>query len=118
MASPFLKVRQIDRCGPCGPAEANDFVDGRQLVRVLVREWTEEDVIDHAEDGRVRADPESQRENSDRRKARILAHHAKRIARVLNQSLEPHPAPHLAHLLSQVRDVAELLVRRVPSIIG
>jgi hypothetical protein len=37
-ASPFLEVRQIDRCGAGRPADAEEFVDGGQSVRLLERE--------------------------------------------------------------------------------
>src|ERR1700730_1294231 len=70
-------------------------------------------MIDHAEDGGVRADPNRQREDRHCRKAWALPHHAERIAHVLDDSLEPHPAPHLAHLLSHVRDAAQLPLRGV-----
>src|SRR5438105_6625660 len=88
-------------------------MDGGQSVRLSEREGPEEQMIDHAEDGGVCADPNRQREDSNCREAWTLAHHAKRVAHVLDVSLEPHPAPHLAHLLSQVRDAAQLPLRGV-----
>ena len=88
-------------------------MDRDQAVRVSEGERTEEQVIHDAEDGGVRADANRQRGECDCRKAWALPQHAERVPHVLDDSLEPHPAPHLAHLLFQERDVAQLLVRRV-----
>ena len=39
-------MRQVDWYGACRSAEAYDFVDGDQSVRLLERERTEEQMID------------------------------------------------------------------------
>src|SRR5205814_8039995 len=49
-ASPFLTLRQIDRRGAGRSADAEDFMDRDQAVRVSEGERTEEQVIHDAED--------------------------------------------------------------------
>ncbi len=79
--------------------------------RILVRERPLADRVDEAEDGRVRADADRERQHRDDREARRFAERPQRVAHILRQRLERRERPHVAALLLQIRHVAEPAAR-------
>src|SRR5690348_13139731 len=63
------------------------FTDEDELLPLLVWQRAQQHGVHDAEDGSVRANAESKRENGDRRIARIVAHHTEGIAAVLTEYL-------------------------------
>ena len=57
-----------------------------QAIRVFIRQRPQQDRIDHAENGRIRSDPERQSDDGDRGEPRALAQLPQRIANVLDES--------------------------------
>ena len=93
--------------------EHNDELIGRG-----VRQWLEQNSVDDAEDGGVRADAESEGENRNRGEAEILAHHAERVTRVGDESFEPEAAALLAAIFLDAFYRAELQRRLASRFIG
>jgi hypothetical protein len=69
-----------------------------QAARIAIRQRLQQDRIDHAEDGRIRADPQRQHQNGGKRKPRTLdryTHHPldakseKRLAASISASISP-----------------------------
>ncbi len=56
-----------------------------QAIGILVGERPEEDAVDHAKDGAVRADAEGEREHGDGGERRRTPKHAQAIAQILHQ---------------------------------
>ena len=83
-----------------------------------VRQWLEQNSVDDAEDGGVRADAESEGENRNRGEAEILAHHAERVTRVGDESFEPEAAALLAAIFLDAFYRAELQRRLASRFIG
>ena len=83
-----------------------------ELLGVGERQRPKEHAVQDGEHRRVRADAERERERRDDREARCAAERSKGEADVLDQSLEPHAAPHLARHFLHMADVAELAPRR------
>src|SRR5262245_1989586 len=71
------------------------------------RKRMEEYGVGDTEERCVRADPQRQRDDGDRRKAGGLHQHADAIMQVLSQLFEPPPSPHIARHLFDQSDVAE-----------
>ena len=63
--------------------------------------------VDEAEDRRVRADADREREHGDERKAGRFAERPERVAYVLHQRFERIERPHVPALLLQIGDVPE-----------
>src|SRR5215475_8396166 len=63
--------------------------------------------IDNAEDGRVRANAERQREDGNQSKTGALPQHFRPVTQVLPESLGPSPSPHLSSDFFDQTDVAE-----------
>jgi len=63
------------------------------------RKWSKKDRVQHAEDGGVGADAESERENSNGGEARGLAEHAESEAEILHKSFEKLRAAGVAAVL-------------------
>src|SRR5262245_39806320 len=83
-----------------------------------VRKWVEEHYIDDAEERRVRADAERQRDDGDQAKPGFLHQHADAVMQVLSQFFEPSPSPNLARPLCDQTDVAEVPGRRALVCLG
>src|SRR5262245_14315119 len=76
-------------------------------------ERAQEDSIDHAENGRVSADAQRQRDNGNQSKAGALDQHSRPVTQVLPESLEPRPSPHLSCDFFDKADIAEFPARRL-----
>src|SRR5262245_55478456 len=50
--------------------------DDGQPLGIAVRQWAQQEAVDDAEDGRVRADAERERKYGDQGKARVLEQHS------------------------------------------
>jgi hypothetical protein len=61
---------------------------GEELLRMGIGQWFQEHGINDAENSRVRADAESQREDGHGGEAGILTQHAECVALVLEKSFE------------------------------
>src|SRR5262245_10766932 len=70
-------------------------------------DWTQKRDIDNAEDGRVCANPERQREDRYQSKTGALPQHFRPVTQVLPESLGPCPSPHLSRDFFDQTDVAE-----------
>ena len=57
--------------------------DANQRVRVLERQRTQQDAVDHAENGRVGADAECQRDHGNCSEAGAFVELSQRVAKVL-----------------------------------
>ena len=60
--------------------------EGDELVRFGKRERLEQDRVDHAEDGGVRADPERESEDRDDGEARFFDELAQGVAKVVQHN--------------------------------
>src|ERR1700719_264225 len=67
-----------------------------QAIRLEVRQRSQHNAFYDAENGGVRTDAESERENRDRSEAGVLAEHAQRVAQVCEKRVEPEAAALLA----------------------
>src|SRR5262245_2343607 len=83
-----------------------------------VRKWIEEHYIDDAEERRVRADAERQRDDGNQGEPGFLHQHPDAVMQVLSQFFEPSPTPHLARHLFDQTDVAEFSARRGPGFLS
>ena len=63
--------------------ELGGVPDANQPIGIWIGQRTDQDGIDHAEDGSSRADAEAERQDGGRRKGRTLAEHAHREAELL-----------------------------------
>ena len=93
-------------------------MDSCQLLRVLVREWTEEDVIDQAENGGVCADTEREGKNGDSREAGVALKPADAVLQVLSKLVEPHRNPDGAGVLFRERDAPKLPIGGLSCLLG
>jgi hypothetical protein len=93
------------------------FLYDDELLRILVGKRTEQHSIDHTEYRGVCADAESEGEDGDSREARGLAQHARAVANILRQVLEPFPAPRDAAFFLLVRCVAKPAPSSGPSFV-
>ena len=71
--------------GPCLP-------DPHNATGVWIRERCQQHGVDHAEDGRVRADPQRESQQADSCHARPLAKHAHGVADVVDECVHVIPA--------------------------
>ena len=85
--------------------------DLHQLFRMSDRERAQHHGVDQAEDRRVGADAEGEREDGDQREAGAPAQHARRVAQIGDQRLEPDEDVGVAHPLLLQRSVAEAAPR-------
>ena len=73
--------------GVCGRETLIDrshaLLQDHQAVTVFVRQGLQQHRVDHAEDCRIRADPQAQREDGRKGEPRALAHHAQRESGIL-----------------------------------
>ena len=81
--------------------------DQHEAPRVGKRQRPEQDGVDDAEDGRVRADPETQREHGDEGEGRRPPQHARAVPHVLRDVLQHGDPAALAVLLAHAADAAE-----------
>jgi hypothetical protein len=115
MLAPIAKVGQLYRIA----LDVRIVVaDPDQALRMRARQRTQQHRVHHAEDRGVHADPEGKSQNDDRREPRIAAQHAETVPHILEQLLEPHPAPDLPRVFFHARDIAELAERRVARLFG
>ena len=76
-----------------------------------------EHAVHDGEDRSRRANAEGERQDGDRRKATVTAHHAKGAASVLDQPLGEPPAPGLARRFADQRGIAEVPPGREPGLV-
>src|SRR5579871_854637 len=93
------------------------FPQRHHLIRMAIRQRPEEHGIHCAENGSACADPEGQCQYRSHRESGTTAQHARVIADILHQRLQPDPSPLLAALFTEKCFVAELTPRRVCRII-
>src|SRR6266436_8982279 len=78
------------------------IIDRYQSVGLRIRHGAKQDAVHHAEDCRVRADSQHQRQNRKSGESRIPAYHTQSVSQVLPQILQPHAFPHVPrHLFHQ-----------------
>ncbi len=63
------------------------MIDRNELARVAIRQRREEHRIDDAEDRRIGADAEGERQQNDQRECRGVAQPARRVAEVVEQGV-------------------------------
>ncbi len=85
---PVQVVEVGDRTHPERPRPR---VDGVELLRSREREGIEQHPADHGEEGRVRADPERQREHRDGREARVPAQNPEPVSNILPEAPQVSP---------------------------
>src|SRR5690348_1705450 len=78
-----------------------------KLRRVAHRQRTEDHRVDQAEDRRIGADAEGQRQDRYGCEPGVAAELAEAVAQILDQGFEPLEAPGGAHLFLDLRGVAE-----------
>ena len=89
-----------------------------QLIRAPERKGAQQDGIDHAENGDVRADSEGQHEDDDAGEGTVAAQGAEGEAQVLAQQVERRQAAGFAMLLHGAGDTAEADERRAARLFG
>ena len=85
---PSIEVIRDRNRGLGQPHQRIAVPDEHQPVRVAIRQRPQEDLIDQAEDRRIRTDPERQRQHRDERKDRLLEQRTKSVADVLHAGLD------------------------------
>src|SRR5581483_1007364 len=58
-----------------------------EALRLIERQWPQQHRIDDAEDGRVCADAQGERDDADEREDRISAEHSQAVAKILKQRI-------------------------------
>ncbi len=86
-----------------------------QFLRPLHRQHPQRDGIDEAEDGRVGADSNGQRENRHRRKPGVLGQHPQGEPDVLKQRVDEAHTPRVTAFFLDLFDAAEFAQRGVAS---
>src|SRR6185369_16526419 len=86
-------------------------LEQHEAVRLLDRQPSEQHRVDDAEQRRVGADAERERDDGDGGEARRLAHHAQAVAHVLRELLDEADAARVARLLLELLDAAEAAQR-------
>ena len=89
-----------------------------ELLRVVKRQWPQQQRIEHDEDDDARSDAERQDEHGHRRKDRVTPQRAQRVPHVLPQHLERRDAARLPMPLFRLRDSAEPDERLPPRLLG
>src|SRR5215469_17318453 len=88
--------------------------DADELFRVCIRQRHEQNSIHQAEDGGVRADAESQGENSNSRESRVFAECAQAETQILGEAVGEVDATRVAAFLLGALDGAKLDARPPP----
>ena len=83
-----------------------------------VRQRSEEQRVDHAEDGRVGADPERERQDDDRGEGRCLSKRTNRVPEIEERRVDHGPRALLPYLFFHRFDAIERYARRAPCILG
>ncbi len=60
------------------------FPNHHELIRIFVGEGTQQDAVDHAEDGAVRSNAEREREDGDGGEGRRAPEHAQTVTDILD----------------------------------
>ena len=101
------------------PAPAFGFVDVDERLGVIERGLAEEHRVSHAEDRRICADADRQRQHGHRREARMAAQRAQAVADVAREILDgggtelvPRPLSHLFHAAESDQRLPPRFVRR------
>ena len=92
---------------------AKRFAKDDETIGAGVGERPQRHRVEEREDGRVRADAQAEREHCHRGEARMPAQAADRIARILQQRLEPHQPVGVTTLVLPSRQAAEIARRGV-----
>src|SRR5262249_28617085 len=88
----------------CGRALMRVPFKKNQMLRIRNRHAAEDDGIDQAEDCRVRANSQRQREHRYHRERRRFTQHAPAIAKVLNKRLKQPSSMHFAQRFPRLID--------------
>src|SRR5207302_127107 len=75
---------------------ASVFVKRNKATRMVIRERTQEDGIDHAKDGCRCTNAERQRKGGNDDKARVPAEHAQTVTDIRDKVFNRRPVPHAA----------------------
>jgi hypothetical protein len=111
---PHVERRRPDELArPAGRSLPARRVDAHQLVRRGERQGPQRQGLDDAEDQRVGADAQGQREDGDEGEARALAQQAGGVPDVTGEAVQPGPGPDGAQLLLDQRHVAERAASRI-----
>src|SRR5579864_6312146 len=115
---PHVGGRRPDElAGPTGRALPSRRVGAHQPVRSRERQGPQRQGLDDAEDQRVGADAQGQREHGDKGEARALAQQAGGVPDVPGEAVQPGPGPDGAQLLLDQRHVAESAARRMAGLL-
>ena len=90
----------------------------RDLVAVGIRKRAQQHAVDHAEDGAISADAESQRQHDDDGERGIGAQHAAGVAQVSQEILDIAGVAHVAALLLNLCKTAQLAHSRATRFSG
>ena len=104
---PVAIVDEVSEVGGRADALAAAGADDDEPVRFFDRQLPDEDFVDQAEDGRIGADADGQREHGDGGKARSFEQHARAVSQVLPQGFESGPAPDASGIFEDERRVAK-----------
>src|SRR5262249_3734743 len=86
-------------------------------IRFLVRQRVKQSGVHDAEEGRVRAKAERQRDDGNQREAGVLEQHSRAIAQVLPERFYPSPAANVIAEFSVPAPVAETFQRGGPRLV-
>ena len=96
----------------------NDHFHAVDFVRLGIGQRPQQHRVDDAEDGRVRADAEREREHGDAGESRASAEHPRRMPRVVPELLQPRPSPRGGGVFRDQREAAKLASGRGASLIA
>ncbi len=103
-ARPHIRhIRPRKRRAPTAPALVMSVQISTKAIRRGIRQRPQNHRIQHAENRRIRANPQRQSKNRHSRKSRILPQHPQPITNVLPQILNPIHPPRVAAFLRQSR---------------
>src|SRR5690242_3492521 len=111
LLGPCVRVSRVDRYGTLSKEVRKKFAHREDTLRVLVNKRPKKHGVDEREDGRVRADTNCERKDSDRSEAGIPANSANGIPEVLSDGVEHRQAALITVDFFCRFDTAELKLR-------
>ena len=78
--APIEIIRQANRTGI---EDICALANEHEAVRLWIRQWPQQNCIDHAENCGIRANGERQRQDCDRTKTRLLPQHTESVSNIL-----------------------------------
>ena len=94
------------------------LVQANELPRLLVRQWSEDDGLEHAEDRRCGADPHGKRGDHNGGEAGTASKLSTGVAQILQDVLDARPTPRRARVLGDACQIPEVATRSLPSGFG